>query len=101
MARGHSDAVLSLLRTLLEGDSMAGMTDGQLLERFASNQDTRAEGVRALLARHGPNVLGVSRHLLADGPLFSCEPTADSLLPGTGWQGRRRDHRCRQVAPIG
>jgi hypothetical protein len=55
MAHGHSDVVLSPLRALLEGGSMAGMTDGQLLERFATNQDARAEtAFAALLARHSP-----------------------------------------------
>jgi RNA polymerase sigma factor (sigma-70 family) len=67
MAHGHSDAVLSPMRALLENGSMAGMTDGQLLERFAVSRDARAEtAFAALLARHGPMVLGVCRHLLAD-----------------------------------
>jgi RNA polymerase sigma factor (sigma-70 family) len=67
MAHGHSDAVLSPLRALLESGSMAGMTDGQLLERFATNADASAEmAFAALLARHGPMVLGVCRQLLAD-----------------------------------
>ena len=66
MAPGHSDSVLSPLRALIETGSMAGMADGQLLERFAVNQDARAEtAFAALLARHGPMVLGVCRHLLA------------------------------------
>jgi RNA polymerase sigma factor (sigma-70 family) len=67
MARGQSDTVLRPLRALLESGSMAGMTDGQLLERFASNRGPEAEtAFAALLSRHGPMVLGVCRHLLAD-----------------------------------
>src|SRR6516165_9385379 len=39
-------------------------TDGQLLERFAQRHDEAA--FEALLARHGPMVLGVCRRVLRD-----------------------------------
>jgi RNA polymerase sigma factor (sigma-70 family) len=44
-----------------DGDDFA---DGQLLQRFAINRDEAA--FRALLARHGPMVLGVCRRVLRD-----------------------------------
>ncbi len=46
---------------------MAGMTDGQLVERFATRRDSEAEAAfAALVSRHGPMVLGVCRHRLGD-----------------------------------
>ena len=67
MARGRSDSVLRPLRVLLETGSVAGMTDGQLLERFAARRDGVAEAAfAAVVSRHGPMVLGVCRHLLSD-----------------------------------
>jgi RNA polymerase sigma factor (sigma-70 family) len=67
MARGQSDAVLRPLRVLLETGSVAGITDGELLERFAAHRDGGAEtAFAALVSRHGPMVLGVCRHWLRD-----------------------------------
>ncbi len=46
---------------------MAGVPDAQLVERFAAKRDSVAESAFAILvARHGPMVLGVCRHLLRD-----------------------------------
>ncbi len=65
MARGQSDAVLRPLRVLLETGSVAGMTDGQLLEQFAARRDSGAEtAFAALVSRHGPMVLGVCSYWL-------------------------------------
>ena len=67
MARGQSDSVLKPLQVLLETGTVAGMTDGQLLERFAARRDGGAEAAfAALVSRHGPMVLGVCRHWLGD-----------------------------------
>ncbi len=52
------------LETLFEGGSAAGLSDRQLLERFAAARDEAA--FAALVARHGPMVLGVCRQLLGD-----------------------------------
>jgi hypothetical protein len=86
MAHGHSDAVLSPLRTLPEGGSMAGMPDGQLLERFASNQDTRAE---AAFAHCWP---GTDRTCSASAAI--CSPTNTPRRP-------RRRHLHRGGARTG
>jgi RNA polymerase sigma factor (sigma-70 family) len=55
------------IRVLFEVGTVGAMTDGQLLERFAAIED-EASGAAfaALLARHGPMVLGVCRSLLGD-----------------------------------
>ena len=52
------------LGQLFEGQSVAGLGEVQLLERFVDRRDEPA--FAALVARHGPMVLGVCRRLLAD-----------------------------------
>ena len=42
------------------GSSVAGLSDRQLLDRFAAQRDATGEAAfAALVARHGPMVLGV------------------------------------------
>jgi RNA polymerase sigma factor (sigma-70 family) len=54
-------------RTLLEAGSVAGLTDGVLLERFATRRDDAAEAAfAALVARHGPMVRRVCGTVLGD-----------------------------------
>ncbi len=58
---------LEPLRTLFGTGTTAGLTDGQLLERFAGLPDHDAEAAfAALVSRHGPMVRRVCRSLLAD-----------------------------------
>jgi RNA polymerase sigma factor (sigma-70 family) len=46
---------------------MTGMADGELVERFAARRDAGSDAAFAVLvARHGPMVLGVCRHILGD-----------------------------------
>jgi len=53
------------LRALIDGGTIAGLTDGQLLERFASHRGAEAElAFTALVIRHGPLVFGVCQSLL-------------------------------------
>ena len=52
------------LGALFEGGSAAGLSDRQLLERFACSRNEAA--FAAIVARHGPMVLGVCRQLLGD-----------------------------------
>ena len=67
MPRGQSQVVPKPLRELLDTGSMAGTTDGQLVERFAASRDSGGEAAfAALVSRHGPMVMGVSRHLVGD-----------------------------------
>src|SRR3954470_18596540 len=51
------------LRVLLETGTVAGLSDGELLERFASRRDEAA--FAALVERHGPMVHRVCREVLA------------------------------------
>ena len=59
MAEGQLDGVLRYIRRLVGLPSAEGLSDGQLLERFATQQDEAA--FEALLQRHGRLVLGVCR----------------------------------------
>ena len=64
MKIGRGMAVQRHLGQLFEGQSVAGLCEVQLLERFVERRDEPA--FAALVARHGPMVLGVCRRLLAD-----------------------------------
>ena len=52
-----------LERLLCQG-TVTGLTEGQLLDRFATGRDESA--FEALVERHGPMVLGVCRQFLRD-----------------------------------
>ncbi len=54
--------VLREMRTLFEVGMLGGLSDRQLLERFASRKDEAA--FEALVGRHGPKVLRVCRRVL-------------------------------------
>ncbi len=65
MMRGHfSGALIHELDRLFHQGTAAGLSESELLERFAMGHDESA--FEALIARHGPMVLGVCRQLLRD-----------------------------------
>jgi RNA polymerase sigma factor (sigma-70 family) len=64
MARAASPSLARQLGSLFAGGSAAGLSDRQLLERFAAARDEDA--FAALVDRHGAMVLGVCRQLLGD-----------------------------------
>ena len=67
MTQCQSRTIPSPVQSLLQTGSMAGMTDLELVDRFASHRDAVGDAAfAALVARHGPMVLGVCRHLLGD-----------------------------------
>ena len=67
MLRVASPSVVPRIESLFNGGSAAGLSDRQLLERFIARRDSTAEAAfAALVARHGPMVLGVCRQLLGD-----------------------------------
>src|SRR6185437_15806231 len=73
MAHVRSGGVLRDLGTLFGPGTASGLSDAQLLERFAARRaeagaaaDAAEAAFAALLARHGPMVLGVCRRALAD-----------------------------------
>ena len=67
MADRTRGAVLRQIRTLFNVGTVGELTDGQLLERFATARGEGAElAFAALVERHGPMVLRVCRGVLAD-----------------------------------
>jgi RNA polymerase sigma factor (sigma-70 family) len=65
MSRGQFSAVVRGFGRLFGGGgTVAGLGEGQLLERFVATRDEAA--FEALVARHGPMVVGVCRRLLDD-----------------------------------
>jgi RNA polymerase sigma factor (sigma-70 family) len=65
MMRGHfSGALIQDLERLFRQGTAVGLSESELLERFAGGHDESA--FEALIARHGPMVLGVCRQLLRD-----------------------------------
>ena len=71
MPRGHPEVRLNeQIRALFRAGSLGGLTDGQLLERYASKDGESSEiAFAALVERHGPMVLGVCRRLIYDAHL--------------------------------
>ncbi len=60
-------SVARQIESLYDGGSVAGLTDRQLVDRFVTRHDATGEDAfAALVARHGPMVLGVCRQLLLD-----------------------------------
>ena len=67
MARAVTGAVLRQIESLFEGNSVAGLTDRQFLERFNARRDSAGEAAfAALVTRHGPMVLDVCRQIVSD-----------------------------------
>ncbi len=64
MAGRHFGAVYRRIERIFAAGSVAGLSEGELLERFATRGDEAA--FEAILARHGPMVLGICRKLLRD-----------------------------------
>jgi RNA polymerase sigma factor (sigma-70 family) len=64
MASGASREVVRQVGRLFAGGTLTGLTDGQLLERFRTRRDEAA--FEAIIARHGPMVMGVCRGVLRD-----------------------------------
>jgi RNA polymerase sigma-70 factor (ECF subfamily) len=67
MRSGRRGAVLGSIERLFRSGTAAGLSDRQLLERFAARHDEAAEAAfAALVERHGPMVLTVCRRVLGD-----------------------------------
>ena len=66
MASLQMGAALRQIHELFETGTIAGLADGQLLERYLTRRDESA--FAALVGRHGPMVLGVCRAVLNDSP---------------------------------
>src|SRR5262249_44514453 len=67
MAPVTSRSVARQIESLFHGDTVSGLTDRQLLERFLARRDAAGGAAfAALVSRHGPMVLHVCRQLLGD-----------------------------------
>jgi RNA polymerase sigma factor (sigma-70 family) len=67
MARVGLSAVQHEFRALFDEGTNSGLTDGELLDRFLARDREMAEAAfAALVARHGPMVMGVCRRILRD-----------------------------------
>ena len=64
MASAQWAVVLRHVHRMFHGGAVAGLSEGQLLDRFVAGGDPLA--FEALMARHGPMVLGVCRAVLDD-----------------------------------
>src|SRR3954471_16279438 len=64
MASRPNGEVMQQIRRLFERGSLGGFSEWQLLDRYATRRDESA--FEALVARHGPMVLGVCRRVLDD-----------------------------------
>ena len=65
MATRRDSSVLSQIRSLMNVGSVVDLTDGQLLERFATGRGEASElAFATLVERHGPMVLRVCRGVL-------------------------------------
>ncbi len=64
MGNSRSESASPRLRALFESGGVVGMGDGELLDRFGRGRDEAA--FAALVARHGPMILGLCRQWLRD-----------------------------------
>jgi RNA polymerase sigma factor (sigma-70 family) len=65
MIHGNPKSVGEQLEVLWTSGTLTGMTDAQLVGRFAGVRDATSESVfRELMHRHGPMVMGVCRQIL-------------------------------------
>ncbi len=67
MVTGQNSPLATDWRTLFQVGTLSGLSDGQLIERFADAPQGAGElAFSILVERHGPMVLGVCRRLLGD-----------------------------------
>ena len=96
MAGGSSGAVLRDIQALFDAGTSSGLSDRQLLERFASRRDASAEAAfEVLVLRHGPMVLRVCRNVLGD---FT---DAQDAFQATFLVLTKRSHSIRRLESVG
>ena len=67
MPHASSQALTDHFQVLFGAGTCAGLTDGELVERFRAGRDEGGErAFEALVTRHGPMVMGVCRNMLDD-----------------------------------
>jgi RNA polymerase sigma factor (sigma-70 family) len=96
MAARQPEAIRTDSRRCLDAAALAGISDSQLLARFAAARDELSEvAFAALVRRHGPMVLYVCRQILGD------PHAADDAFQATFLVLARRAHAIRQPELLG
>ena len=96
MAATPSVNILRDIQTLFDFGTAAGLTDRQLLERFANRHDDTADAAfEVLILRHGPMVLRVCRNMLHD------ENAAADAFQATFLVLVRRRETIRRLESVG
>jgi polysaccharide biosynthesis/export protein len=96
MAGGSSGAVLRDIQTLFDAGTSSGLSDRQLLERFAGGRDAAAEAAfEVLVTRHGPMVLRVCHNVLGD------LSDAQDAFQATFLVLTKRSHSIRRLESVG
>ena len=117
---GHHRLAMPDLGRIFRGEAVAGLSEWQLLERYLERRDEVA--FEALVARHGPMVLGVCRRMLADrtdvedafqatflvlvrrarhlGPRDAIGPWLYGVATRVALQSRSQAARRRRVEPL-
>ena len=96
MTRTATATIIRQIESLYDGGSIAGLSDGQLLERFNARRDSAGEAAfSALVARHGPMVLHVCRQILGDRHL------ADDAFQAVFLVLAQKTHALRQPNLVG
>jgi polysaccharide biosynthesis/export protein len=96
MAGGSSGAVLRDIQTLFDAGTSSGLSDRQLLERFAGGRDAAAEAAfEVLVTRHGPMVLRVCHNVLGD------LTDAQDAFQATFLVLTKRSHSIRRLESVG
>jgi len=96
MTVGSSAAILRDIQTLFEAGTAGGLSDRQLLERFAARRDASSEAAfEGLVLRHGPMVLRVCRNVLRD------RAAAEDAFQATFLVLVRRKDSIRRLESVG
>ena len=96
MAGGTSVTILRDIQTLFDTGTAGGLSDRQLLERFAAGRDASSEAAfEVLVLRHGPMVLRVCRNVLRD------RAAAEDAFQATFLVLVRRSGSIRLVESVG
>jgi RNA polymerase sigma factor (sigma-70 family) len=67
MPHSSTQALSDQLQVLFDAGTCAGLTDGELIDRFRTSRDEGGDrAFEALVTRHGPMVIGVCRNILDD-----------------------------------
>src|SRR5437870_7648374 len=93
MADAQFIAVLRHIRRLVQAPAAEGMSDGELLARFARQREEAA--FATLVERHGPMVLSVCRRVLG------AWPDAEDAFQATSLSLARKARSIRRQESVG